>query len=394
MSSPIVKRLLSASIAIVFAFAAALWMRSVRPPPMAGLAGPSSSDIAGFAVPGSTGSAGADLRLPPFHFVDQHGHPVSEDDLLGHVWIFDMVYTTCTTVCPTITAKLALLERKLPSPDLRFVSFSVDPEHDTVAALARYAARFRPDESRWLLLRTDPQGLAALASDLGVAVSATTDPDNKILHSGSFFLVDRTGSVYGRYDTTDPNALAQLASDATVLTGDRSASPADESGAALVMSLGCNGCHERPELAPSLGGLWGRTVELEGGKSVKVDEAYLKRAIVAPRAELVRGYLDLMPAYGSELSPAALDALVKYVKDQPAPSAEGAGAAPSGSTGDASVARDPVCGMSVRVVPTTPHRDHAGHRFYFCSDTCAESFARDPERYARQRPAGTMTSQK
>src|ERR1043165_7313559 len=63
---------------------------------------------------------------PAFAFVDQHGMAVSERQLAGRVWIADFIYTQCTSACPLLSAKLALVRRQLTDPRLKFVSFSVD----------------------------------------------------------------------------------------------------------------------------------------------------------------------------------------------------------------------------------------------------------------------------
>ena len=67
---------------------------------------------------------------PEFSLVDQEGAPTSKASLRGRVWIANFIFTRCTSVCPTLTARMRALQRKLPNPELRFVSFSVDPEHD------------------------------------------------------------------------------------------------------------------------------------------------------------------------------------------------------------------------------------------------------------------------
>ena len=90
-------------------------------------------------------------RAPAFEFTDQNGSPVNLASLSGRVWIANFVFTQCTTICPTLSAKMALLRRRLPQQDLRFVSFSVDPAHDDEAALTAYAARFGPPDPRWIL---------------------------------------------------------------------------------------------------------------------------------------------------------------------------------------------------------------------------------------------------
>jgi protein SCO1/2 len=329
----------------------------------------------------SAGAAREPVRIPPFRFVDQRGQSTSEADLAGHVWVFDFVYTSCTSVCPTLTAKLALLERRLDDPGLRFVSFSVDPEHDTPEALASYAERFRPGETRWLLLRTNTTELTSFAHAVGADVRKTQDASDPIRHSTLFFLVNREGVVSGKYESTDPSALVRLERDAAALAGTSASLPSGADGAQLLGSLGCNGCHEQQALAPSLSGLWGTEVDLADGNRVRVNEAYLRESLLEPGAKIVRGYVNIMPAYGSELSGPALDALVTYLRTARATSSGGVdGRTHESTTADEGSAVDPVCGMEVRRV-RAPRIDYSGRRYFFCSDTCRSKFEADPRKY-------------
>jgi xanthine dehydrogenase accessory factor len=55
---------------------------------------------------------------------------------------------------------------------------------------------------------------------------------------------------------------------------------------------------------------------------------------------------------------------------------------PAADVADASVsAVDPVCGMAVAAVATTPHAEHEGRLVYFCCDGCRETFEQDPARF-------------
>src|SRR5574340_1657251 len=67
-------------------------------------------------------------NVPAFSAVDQDGQAVTEQSLRGHVWLAAFIFTRCTTVCPAISNRMAQLRRTLPAADMRFVSFSVDPD--------------------------------------------------------------------------------------------------------------------------------------------------------------------------------------------------------------------------------------------------------------------------
>ncbi|WP_256079711.1 cytochrome c oxidase subunit II [Massilia sp. YIM B04103] len=86
-------------------------------------------------------------------------------------------------------------------------------------------------------------------------------------------------------------------------------------GRLLAQSKGCVACHSvdgTQSVGPGWKGLFGKTEALEGGKTVAVDEAYLKEAIATPQASLVKGFPPVMPP--SQLSDAELAALIDYIK--------------------------------------------------------------------------------
>jgi protein SCO1/2 len=175
------------------------------------------------------------LALSAFSFRSQHGTLVSERELRGHVWIANFIFTRCIGACPVLTAKLTALQRQLGDPRLRFVSFSVDPEHDTPELLASYAARWNGGESRWLLLSTDRRGIDALTLGVRATLEATSDALNPILHTTKFFLVDGAGSVRGVYESSDESELGRLMADAQTLASERSPSLESEAAAASAL---------------------------------------------------------------------------------------------------------------------------------------------------------------
>jgi cytochrome c oxidase subunit 2 len=67
--------------------------------------------------------------------------------------------------------------------------------------------------------------------------------------------------------------------------------------------------------APTLEGLWERTVPLEGGGAVVADDQYIRTSIVNPRKHVVEGWKAIMPGnYGTQVSEADLNELVAYIK--------------------------------------------------------------------------------
>lgn len=310
--------------------------------------------------------------VPAFSYLDQHGATVTPETLKGKVWVANFIFTQCRTVCPLLTAKMVQLQRVLAGTPVHFVSFSVDPAHDTPEVLKAYSEKWNTDTSRWTLLATDEATLPATAAGFKVTAMKSDQGVDPIIHSAVFLLVDAKGVVRGAFSSEDREDWEALQAAAQHLAGAQATVAAlPTSGGELYMQLNCDACHERPELAPALAGRAGSRVELATGLTARFDEAYVKESIRTPQAKMVRGFTLQMPAYDTLLDEQRLGTLVKWLLARPPPP----DTLPQAET---LVERDPVCHMAVRVVNDTPRAEHAGRTYYFCADICRERFAASP----------------
>lgn len=157
-------------------------------------------------------------KLPDFELVNRDGRAVTLQDLAGAPWIADFIFTRCPASCPMMTARMARLNRDLPADlDVRLVSISVDPEHDTPAVLQRYAESFDAPE-RWLFLTGDGRQIFRLSTE-GFKLAFDPSPPagettaEPILHSTRFALVDGEGWVRGYYEAFDEESMKRLVRD-------------------------------------------------------------------------------------------------------------------------------------------------------------------------------------
>ncbi len=95
-----------------------------------------------------------------------------------------------------------------------------------------------------------------------------------------------------------------------------STGPLSASGEKIFAELGCVTCHRNDSQGrgPNLQGLFGKSVLLEGGRSVTADENYIRESILDPGAKIVNGYKPVMPTFQGLVSEEQLNALVAYVK--------------------------------------------------------------------------------
>src|SRR5882757_10358247 len=89
-----------------------------------------------------------------------------------------------------------------------------------------------------------------------------------------------------------------------------------QNGERLFASLGCVSCHSATAGArgPNLAGIYGAKEMLTDGKTVTVDDAFLRGCILNPSAHVVMGYVPIMPTFQGQISEEGLIDLVEYIK--------------------------------------------------------------------------------
>ena len=149
---------------------------------------------------------------PAFALDSSRGQRVSLADLRGKVLAVTFVFTTCTSSCPLLTAKLAEIGRTLGSDfgsRYAFVAITVDPLNDTPARLKTYAAAVGADGPGWFFLTGRPGDVSEVVQRYG-AYAKKTD-DGGVDHLFLTSLVDRTGMLRVQYLGTrfDPREMQQ-----------------------------------------------------------------------------------------------------------------------------------------------------------------------------------------
>lgn len=157
--------------------------------------------------------------VPPFELIDQFGHPVALSHLKGQPWLASFIFTRCAGQCPVIVSHLVTLRPEIP-PEVRFVSFTVDPAWDTPARLAEYAAQLDAAPEQWLFVTGEKRELVTLVRE-GFRLAMQDTPENMnepVTHSARLALVDRAGVIRGYYLATDEEELDRLVDDLASLT--------------------------------------------------------------------------------------------------------------------------------------------------------------------------------
>jgi len=157
--------------------------------------------------------------IQDFELTERSGRKITKKDLLGKPCLCTFIFTRCESACPHVVMELNKIHHA--HPDLQLVSFSVDPDYDTVQILKEFANDRGCDPERWWFLtgnkgtiyRLIHQSFMTLAME--IVLPATPDklpiPGNAdVLHSANIMYVDAQGRVQGKFNARNLDEMAEL----------------------------------------------------------------------------------------------------------------------------------------------------------------------------------------
>ena len=153
-------------------------------------------------------------RLGPFALTNQAGRRFTSGDVAHHWLAVSFVFTSCSSSCLQVSQNLATFrDRHQADPEIRIVSFSVDPRTDSPAVLATFGQRYGAQTGSWDLL-TGPQD--ELYTLLENSFLDRTAPEEYNPMPGRFrnvdhvALVDPKGHVVGLFNGMKPDLADRL----------------------------------------------------------------------------------------------------------------------------------------------------------------------------------------
>lgn len=179
----------------------------------------------GSEVAGRGGSLGPVLAAPvgdevvfsqlgEFALINQRGEAVTLASLSGRPWVMGAIFTTCSTLCPRMTAAMAEIAEQVDPEQVRLVSISVDPDFDSPEVLSEYAQKIDAGPN-WLFL-TGEQAEVTRVVQKGFlqAVARSDDPNvnpgERVTHDSKLVAVDHLGRVRGYYESSDSDEMELL----------------------------------------------------------------------------------------------------------------------------------------------------------------------------------------
>jgi len=157
--------------------------------------------------------------VPAFSFTDHHGKVFDSSMLDTSIYIAEFFFTSCKTICPDMNRNLQSVQNKYKNdPDVKILSFTVDPETDSVPVLASYAKQHHAIDGKWFFLTGDQAKIFELArSGYFLAAVQNASGPEEFSHSEQLVLVDRDKRIRGYYDGTDDLDVSRLMDEIKVL---------------------------------------------------------------------------------------------------------------------------------------------------------------------------------
>lgn len=161
-------------------------------------------------------SAFTSSKIPDAPVLDQHGKQLNfySDLIKGKTVAINFVFTTCTAICPSLTATFRRVQQEATTRgvDVQLISVSVDPTTDTPERLNDYATKFKAG-ANWTFVTGDKARIDSVLAGLGAAVS------NKNDHTPMILIGNDSSDYWTRaYGLTSPTKIVDILSEAAKRT--------------------------------------------------------------------------------------------------------------------------------------------------------------------------------
>jgi protein SCO1/2 len=161
--------------------------------------------------------------IAEFSFQNQLGKITTDKDVSGKVFVVEYFFTTCGTICPKMNIQMQRVQKAyLGNENFKILSFTVNPEVDSVAQMKRYADSHGAKSNQWFFLTGDKNKLYEMARKSFFVLKPQEAQnlggvESDFIHTNNFVLIDRKMRIRGYYDGTVPHAVDQLIDDVQLL---------------------------------------------------------------------------------------------------------------------------------------------------------------------------------
>lgn len=153
--------------------------------------------------------------IPSFEYLNQDSVLISSEDFDGKVYVADFFFTSCTSICPEMHRNMLNVYNKYKgSPNVKFLSHSIDVKYDLPSRLKKYATKLGVEGDQWQFVHGSRDSIFNISATnyLVAAAEDSSDPQG-LVHQGWFILVDTKKQIRGAYDGTKADQVDKLMED-------------------------------------------------------------------------------------------------------------------------------------------------------------------------------------
>jgi protein SCO1/2 len=150
--------------------------------------------------------------IDDFEFTDQLGRKVTNKNFEGCIYVANYFFATCPDVCPRMNANLQrVYDRYKDNPNVKFISHTVDPYHDTPEVLFKYAENLKVDNNKWYFVTGNRDSLYSMATRAYMIHAGEGDAKPVSFgHEPTLVLVDQNRYIRATFDGLAPEKMDEL----------------------------------------------------------------------------------------------------------------------------------------------------------------------------------------
>lgn len=153
-------------------------------------------------------------KVGQFIHYNQDSVLMTNKDFKDYIYVADFFFTSCPSICPKVAKEMLKIYDAVKSdPNVKLISFTIDPKRDDPKKLKLYADNLGIDHHKWYFLTGDKDTTLELAGTYFVAALEDPDAPGGFDHSGKIILVDKEGHVRSFSEGTDPENTPKIIED-------------------------------------------------------------------------------------------------------------------------------------------------------------------------------------